>query len=294
MLAELTTVVAPVLAMALVGYLWGRAGARYDGETVSSVVLWIGAPCLIFHSLTTSQVDAATLSEMAGMALLALSTFAVLGAALLRLFGMPISTYLGSIVFANTGNLGLPLCLFAFGPDGLSLAVAFFTVSFVLHASLGPAIVAGERSLSGLLRAPMAWSVAVSVLVAYLDVPVPLWLARATELLGGLVIPLMLLTLGVSLSKLEARHVRRSAVAAALRLALGTALGLALAALFDLRGTSRGVFVTECATPIGVLNYMLAEKYARGPEEIAGAVLLSTLASLVTLPILLSSLHLGG
>jgi predicted permease len=290
MLAELASVVAPVLVMALVGYLWGRSGARFDGETISNVVLWVGAPCLIFHSLTTSEVDAAALSKMAGMALAALLTFAVVGASLLRLLRMPLPTYVGSVVFANTGNLGLPLCLFAFGDDGLSLGVAFFTVSFVVHTSVGPAIVAGERSFAHILRSPMAWSVLVSVIAAATDAHVPLWLARATQILGGLVIPLMLLTLGVSLAKLEARHVPRSALVAALRLGLGVVIGLALAELGGLEGESRGVFVLECATPIGVLNYILAEKYGRAPEEVAGAVLISTLASLVTLPALLSFL----
>jgi predicted permease len=213
---------------------------------------------------------------------------------LLRALGLPLKAYIGSVTFANTGNLGLPLCLFAFGPSGLSLGVAFFTVSFVFHTSLGPAIVANERTLAAFFRSPMAWSVAVSILVVAIGVPVPLWLARATELLGGLVIPLMILTLGVSLSKLEARHIPRSALIAGLRLSLGIGLGLALAELGSLEGESRGVFVLQCATPIGVLNYMLAEKYERAPEEIAGAVLISTLASLVTLPLLLAFLLPNG
>ena len=97
----------------------------------------------------------------------------------------------------------------------------------------------------------------------------------------------MLIALGVSLSRLKVADVKRALVLSVLRLGGGFAIGVALATAFDLEGAVRGVLILQCAMPAAVLNYILAARYGREEEAIAGVIVASTAISFATLPVLI-------
>ncbi len=191
-------------------------------------------------------------------------------------------------MFPNAGNMGLPVCFFAFGEEGLALAICFYAVAAFSQYSAGIWIWSGRVSGGELLRTPLAWSVLVAAVILATGATVPLWILRSTELLGAFTIPLMQFSLGVSLQRLELAAVPRNVALALLRLGLGFAVGVALSRLLGLTGAARGVLILDCSMPVAVLNYLLAEKYQRSPSEVASLVVLSTLISLVTLPLVLA------
>jgi predicted permease len=284
---ELVAIVAPIYVAIGLGFAWGRSGRPWDRELITELVMTVGAPCLVFSSLVGVEVDPAAMREMAFAAVVALLTFALLGAAVLRAFGLSISTFLAPLVFSNSGNMGLPVCLFAFGPEGLALGICFFSVAALAQYSAGVWIWSGRIS-GGDLLTPLTGSVVLAAGVVTLSLPVPGWVLRTTEMLGGLAIPLMQFSLGVSLVGLQIAKLRRSLALSLLRLGGGLAVGWTLAELLGLTGTARGVLILDCSMPVAVLNYLLAEKYQRSPNEVASLVLLSTLISLVTLPLILA------
>jgi predicted permease len=116
----------------------------------------------------------------------------------------------------------------------------------------------------------------------------PEFVANTAQLFGGLTIPLMLMALGVSLGKLRVASVPRAVVFSILRLAGGFGTGLACAWLFGLTGPARGVLLIQATMPVAVFNYLFALHYRRAPEEIAGMVVISTLISFASLPLLLA------
>lgn len=293
MLLTLFDVIAPVLGCAGVGWAWGRFGGKFDVETVSTLVLNVSAPCLIFHSLVSLDVAPEALSQMAGLTAAAILSFALLGWVGLKILGLPASTFLGPVTFNNCGNLGLGICLFAFGREGLALGVAYFAVSFVAHSLVGDLLFAGKASLKPLLISPLFWSVAVAALFLGVGLPVPISLERTTEVLGAPTIPMMLITLGVSLSQLNLGGLGVPTLVSVMRLTIGAGVGFGLAELAGLEGAMRGILVLECAMPVGVLNYLFAQKYDRDPAGVAGAVMISTLLSFVTIPLLLAHLMPG-
>ncbi len=288
MLAELLSIVAPIYLAIGLGYGWARLGRRWDTEFVTELIMTIGAPCLVFSSLVGLEVEPAAMLEMAGAALAALAIFGVLGAILLRCFRLPVRTFLAPIVFPNAGNMGLPVCLFAFGPEGLALAVCFYAVAAFSQFTAGLWLFSGRISLRQLLQTPLAWAALIAASIVAADVPVPQLVLRASELLGGLTIPLMQLSLGVSLATLGSRVVPRTLALALLRLGLGLAVGAGLAQAFGLEGAARGVLILDCSMPVAVLNYLLAERFRRSPADVASLVVMSTLLSLVTLPLILA------
>ncbi len=200
---------------------------------------------------------------------------------------MPKPGYLPSLMFANTGNMGLPLCLFAFGQAGLELAVVYFSISVIIFMTFGVWLVSGSPSPAPALKTPLPYAVTVAAAFLLAETEPPRWVTNTTGLLGDMTIPLMLVTLGVSLARMQVVRLGRSVVLALLRLGLGLGVGLALAEAFALDGMARGVFIIQCAMPVAVFNYLFAHLYRRAPDEIAGAIVLSTLVSFVTLPFLL-------
>ena len=288
MILELLSVVAPVLVVALVGLVWARSGTRFDEDSISRLVLNVGIPCLVFRTLTSLDVPPAELARMAGLAAGVMSMFAIGGFAVLKVMNLPAHTYLGPLIFANSGNIGLPICLFAFGDAGLALGMAYFAVSSTCHVVLGGPLFAGRFSLRPFFRSPLTWAVIVTVGVVASGVTVPTWITRTTTLLGDIAIPLMLLTLGVSLSKMHPESLGRSAILSLVRLGLGVSASLLLTTLLGVEGLPRKVLVLQASMPVGVLNYLFAQRYARTPEQVASLVLLSTLLSVVSIPALLA------
>ena len=136
--------------------------------------------------------------------------FAGLGALFLWATGLRIRTFLPSIAFPNAGNLGLPLSLYAFGPEGLGYAIVFFSTSSVANFTLGQAISAGRANWRGLVRQPILYAVALGIALSYGQVEAPAWLAATISLIGDMTVPLMLLMLGSSLGQLKDRLVRAS------------------------------------------------------------------------------------
>jgi predicted permease len=286
--AELASIVAPIYLVVLLGYGWYRAGRRFDIEFITDLNMNVGAPCLVFASLSGVESGASELVTMAGATLAALASFAALGYAALRLAGLPAHTFLAPISFVNAGNMGLPLCLFAFGEEGLALAVVFFAVTALTHFTVGQWMWAGSANPGVLFSSPIAWAVVAAVVVIAADLAVPSWLERTTSLLGDFCIPLMQFSLGVSLARLELSDLPRSIGLAVLRTVLGLSVGIGLAELLGLEGLLRSVFILDCAMPAAVFNYMMAERYGRSPQEVASVVVISTLIAFVSVPLLLA------
>jgi predicted permease len=285
-LAELVSIVAPVYLIAGLGYGWARRSRHFDSPFITDLVMTIGAPCLVFGSLAQLEIEAGALLAMVGAALAALACFAMLGSLALRIAGLSLPTYLGPLVFANQGNMGLPLCLFAFGSEGLALGVCFFATTAIAHYTVGLWIWSGRISFAE-VNQPLSWAVVAAVAVLASGAAVPTWLLRTTEVLGGLTIPLMQLSLGVSLARLRPTDIPRTLALSVGRLAMGFGVGLALAEAFGFEGTARGVLILDCAMPAAVFNYMMAERYGRAPSDVASVVVLSTLLSFATLPALI-------
>lgn len=284
---QLLPIILPVLVCAGLGFSWARLGKPFNDEFVTSLSTNIAAPCLIFGTLAKLQISPDAFAKMALVAAVSYAVFGLLGWLALKPTGYSVRTYLPSIMFGNIGNMGLPLCLFAFGDVGLSLALAVFTVGAVIMFIVCPWVASGHTSPQKLLKTPLLYSVALAVGFMMLGVTPPKWLSNTTDLIGGMMIPLMLLALGHSLARLKVASLGRSVMLSLLRLVMGLFVGVVLSEIFDLQGAERGVLILQSALPVAVFNYLFAARYNRDPEEVASIVVISTLISLVTLPFLL-------
>jgi hypothetical protein len=293
MYQQLFDIIAPVLIIAGLGYGWARLGQPFDLATISGVVINFAVPALVISSLTKLTIDLAAFGIVAGAAAASMALFLAVGFVVLKAARLSIHAFLPAIALGNSGNLGLPLCLFAFGEPGLAFGIAIFAVSSVVNMTVGQMISAGRFSPSVLLKTPVIYALVIAFASMATGIAPPKWLASALDTLSGIAVPAMLLALGVSLQRLHLGKLRVSLFVALLRLGVGFAGGLLVAMLFGLEGAARGVLIIQSAMPAAVFNYLFAQVHGRDPAAVAGVVVLSTLIGFLLLPLVLV-VALGG
>lgn len=287
LMSQLFAVMAPVFITACLGFIWTKAGLPFETNQMTLLITNVGTPCLVVSTLLRVDLTLTDLSTIALASLAVQLTMGLAGFAFLKLSALPNRAFLPPLMYPNNGNMGLPICLFAFGEAGLALAIAYFTVSAVGQFTVGQAIASGHASLFKLLRTPIVWGVIVAVYLIASGSRLPLWASNTVNLVGQFTIPLMLIALGVSLARMHTGTLGRSGLLAALRILGGTALGFAVAWLLDLQGIARAVVILQASMPAAVFNYLFAQLHGNRPEEVAGVVMISTLLSLLSLPLLL-------
>ncbi|MEQ3763100.1 MAG: AEC family transporter [Alcanivorax sp.] len=287
---QIFTVLFPVILCAFLGALWARSGQRYDSDFVSRLVLNIGAPALILSTLSQVAIDPSLFADIAIACVLVSLTMALLGFVIPRLLGDDVRTYLPSFVFPNVGNMGLPVCMFAFGEQGLALALIFFMVLSVAHFPVGILMAGGREAggLMGIIKMPILYAIALAVLLMMSGAVLPGFLNNAVSLIGAMTIPLMLITLGVSLYSLKVSGWGKALLYSLIRILGGLSAGLLVVWWLDIEGVARSVVLIQSSMPVAVFNYLFAVRFDRQPDAVAGLVVVSTLLSFVSLPILLS------
>ncbi len=287
--AVIFDVVAPVFIIVAVGYAWARAKKPYDANVITHIVNTISTPCLVIDMLTRPGLTIPALGQMGLASALCLALSGAAAWAMSRAMGLPARTYSPPLVWSNGGNMGLPLCLFAFGELGLGLAIAFFAVSSISNYTIGQAIAAGGITFREVVRMPMTWAILASIAMIATGAQLPTVAQRAVGLLGALTVPLMLLSLGYALASLRVASYHRSIAFSVARLVGGFAIGWLVAWVLGLEGAARGVVVIQSAMPAAVLNYLFAVRYGNDPQEVASIVVISTLLSMLALPLFLLS-----
>ncbi len=287
MYEQLIPIIAPVAICAAAGFIWARLGLPFEREFVTRMIMNLGTPCLILRGMASLEVDRQAFFIIAGIASGIMLVTALIGALALSILRKPQRSFLPSLVFGNAGNLGLPLCLFAFGEPGLVLGVGFYLVGSVSQFILGPLFQGHESAWRILFTTPIIYAACLGLLLLMTNTSMPLWADNTVALFAGLAIPLMLIALGHSLASFSVQRVSLACVLAGLRLGLGFGLAVAIVSLMDLQGTLRGVVIIQSSMPIAVFCYLLAARYGRDPEDVAGGVLVSTLIAFMLLPALL-------
>jgi predicted permease len=295
MVNELLAILAPIIISTGAGFVWAKTGAAFPSDFISRIVMNIGTPCLIVGAMAKVELDPAVVGHVAFATACVMTLMGLLGWLFLRLLNLEIATYLPPLIFPNNGNMGLPLCLFAWGQTGLALALGSFMVMMVATFTVGLVLVTRSeggvgRRLLDITRQPVIYAMAVAVLLLVTDTELPRWIGNTLDLLGGIAIPLMTIALGVSLATLSIRSWQRSLLFSLARVGGGLLLGLLICELMGLTGVSRNVVLLQSAMPIAVFNYLLALRYDRHPEEVAAMVLVSTLVAFIGLPFLLAAL----
>lgn len=283
-------IVAPVFLLAAIGFTWVKCGIEYRIRFVTQLAMTLSVPCLIFVSLMQTDIDPKALTALSLASVVAYGGVTIAILALVFVLRLKRQTFAAPLIFGNTGNLGLPLALFAYGDTGLSYAIVVFAIMAVWSFTFGIWLVAGAGSLGKVLREPMVAGTVLGALFMWQGWETPVFLTNTLELVGQMAIPLMLITLGVAVARLKSEGLFRATLLSLLKLVICAGIAWVTGGYFGLDPVAFGVLVLQVATPVAVTSYMLAEKFNADAEEVAGLVVASTLMSVVTLPVLLAIL----
>jgi predicted permease len=288
----------PIFLAAAAGFLV----AKYLGvsaRAVSRVVFYIFSPCLIFILLTSGSLNGNDIAQMAAFAavsILLMGLIAVLIARLLRFERSIMVALVITVMFANAGNFGLSLNLFAFGEQAVAHASIYFVTSAFLVYTLGVVLASWGHSdfktaLLGVLKVPVIYAVIFALIYNWLDWQLPLPVERSVTLLSEAAIPVMIVLLGIQLYNAKiSTDIFKVGLSNILRLVVSPILAIGLASLFHLQGAAYQAGVIESAVPTAVLTTVLATEYDLDPAFVTTAVVTSTLLSPLTLTPLLSFL----
>ena len=293
MIGQILSTLLPVFLIAGCGALYGRFRTPdIRGLNVLNMELFV--PMLIFAVLADQQ---APLQDYAGLALAA--TVVVLGSGIVlypltRLLNLNPKTFLPPMMFNNSGNMGLPLLVLAFGEAALPAAIVLFIVEMLLHFSVGLYMLDPHTSILQRLRLPIVFASIAGLTVNLGGIPLPDWLLQAMNMLGEVSIPLMLFTLGVRMLDIDFSDWKLGMLGAIACPVSGLLLAWPMILLLDLPDFQIAALWVFAALPPAVLNYMVAEQYQQEPHKVASLVLLSNLGSLVVMPIVLGLVFSAG
>ncbi len=276
-------IIFPVFACAGLGAYYGWR-FRPDMSVVNKLNMEIFAPFLVFWALMDKPFD---FSGYWGLALGGLAV--VLGSGVLLLpialaFKINLKTFLPPMMFNNSGNMGIPLILFAFGEDFLQAAVVLFIIEMLLHFTLGLYLLDHKTNPLQLLKMPMIIAAIAGLTLSSLHITLPMPLANTLKLLGQVSIPLLLFSLGVRLLDVRLNDWKLGVFGAIAGPVAGLISALILLPFLHLDAVETGILLVFAALPPAVLNVLVAEQYQQEPERVASLVMLGNLGSLIIIP----------
>lgn len=286
MIERILSIILPLFAVVAVGFLYARRH-RPDMGAATKLNMDVFVPALVFSALASKDADLGAQGPLALAGLLLVLGSGLLAWPLARAAGVAARTFVPPMMFVNSGNMGIPLLVLAFGERAMAAAVVLFLIENFLHFSLGLRMLDRRAHRPGLLRTPVMLACLAGLIVNVSGLELPPVVAQPVDLLGQVAIPLMLFTLGVRLIAVDLSDWRVGLLGSLARPVVGVALAWIIAASVRLPPDQAQILIVFGALPPAVLNAVFAERYGQEPERVASIVLLGNGLALVTLPAVL-------
>ena len=285
---KLFEVLSPVFFIVGIGYILGKQKSDIDTTFITNYSANFGAPALFIFAITSSGVTYSVFSEYFIYSVIALTCFAITGVIFLFFMKKDISRELPPFFLPNTGNMGIPICLFAYGSLGMGVAAAISSLVVLLHFTANIFLASKKFDIKIILKSPSTYTVIIAVAFLYFDLEMPKFVLNTVMLLGYAMIVLILMSLGVSLTQMKVFSIKTSLISSIGRVIVGPIIGFILIKIFDLSGYAAGVLLIQSSMPSAILTYLIASMYS--PKEIvdniSSMIVVSTLMSLITIPII--------
>ena len=286
---KLFEVLFPVFFIVGIGFLLGKKNPNFDTSFITTYAGNFGTPALVIFALTAGGVTFEVFKEFFFYALILLSAFGIVGLIFLVLMKKDYIRELPPFFLPNTGNMGIPICLFAYGELGMGIAAAISSLVVLLHFTLNIFLAKRAFDFQTIFKSPAFYAIIITVLFLYFEQPVPQFVMNTVMLLAYGMIVMILMSLGVALTQMKVFSFKDAVITSTGRVILGPIIGFILIKIFGLTGVSAGVVLIQSSMPSAILCYLVASMYS--PKEIvdniSSTIVVSTVMSLVTIPITL-------
>jgi len=285
---KLFEVLFPVFFVVGIGYYLGKNNPKIDTTFITNFAANIGTPAMIIFAVTSTGITFDIFKDYFLYYLLAIIFFALVGIPTLFLLKTKdIIRELPPLILPNTGNMGVPICLFAYGSEGLGVSAAITSLIILFHFTLGVFLADRKFNLSVILKNPPFYAILFSAFILFYDINLPLFVINTTEWLMFATIFLILMSLGIALTRLKVFSLNKAIISSCVRMLIGPFIGLGLIYYFNLSGFAAGVLLIQCSMPSAVLNYLVASIYSPKKiiDSVASTIVVSTIMSFITVPI---------
>ena len=285
---KLFEVLFPVFFVVGIGYYLGKTNPKIDTTFITSFAANIGTPAMVIYAITSTGINFEIFRDFFWYYLLAIGLFALVGIfTLYTLKTKDIVRELPPLIFPNTGNMGLPICMFAYGSKGLGVSASITSLIILCHFTLGVFLADRKFNLNVILKNPPFYAIIFSAIMLFYGIKMPVFVVNTTEWLMYVTIFLILMSLGIALTRLKVFSLSNALISSFTRMIIGPAIGFFLIFIFDLKGFAAGVLLIQCSMPSAVLNYLVGSIYSpkKIVDSIASTIVVSTLISFVTIPI---------
>ncbi|MDB2341750.1 AEC family transporter [Candidatus Pelagibacter bacterium] len=285
---KLFEVLFPVFFVVGIGYYLGKNNPKIDTSFITNFAANIGTPGMIIYSITSTNISFDIFKDYFWYYFIAMVIFALIGVIFLFfLKTKDIIRELPPFIMPNTGNMGLPICLFAYGSQGLGVSASISALIILSHFTLGIFLADRKFNINVILKNPPFYAIIISVILLYFKVEVPLFIENTTFLLMYATIFLILMSLGISLTRFKVFSFKKALISSIGRVILGPLVGFLLIRYFNLEGFAAGVLLIQCSMPSAVLNYLVASIYSpkKIVDSVASTIVVSTVMSFITVPI---------
>ena len=287
---KLFEVLFPVFFVVGIGYYLGKKNPKIDTTFITTFAANIGSPAMIIYSLNAEFITFEVFKNYFWYYLIAISCFFVVGVSLLYFLKVKdIIRELPPLLMPNTGNLGLPLSLFAYGQSGLGVAGAISALIILFHFTIGVFLADRKFNFDVIIKSPPFYAIIISVILLYYNIKLPTFVENTSSLLTYATIFLILMSLGIALTRLKVFSFNKALVCSVGRVILGPIIGFVIIKIFNLNGFAAGVLLIQCSMPSAVLNYLIATMYSSKKivDSVASTIVVSTFMSFITIPIVI-------
>jgi predicted permease len=286
---KLFEVLFPVFFIVGIGYFLGKKNPKLDTSFITNFAANIGTPAMVFYSITTTGITFEIFTSYFWYALLAISGFALTGIVFLFVLKKEIIRELPPFILPNTGNMGLPICLFAYGSQGLGVAAAISSLVILFHFTLGVFLASRKFNLDLIIKSPPFYAIIISVLFLYFEIESPVYVINLTMMLTYTAIFLILMSLGIALTRFKVFSFQSALISSIGRVIIGPVIGFLIIKFFNLSGFAAGVLLIQCSMPSAVLTYLVGSMYSpkKIVDSVASMIVVSTIMSFITIPITL-------
>ena len=285
---KLFEVLFPVFFVVGIGYYLGKKNPKIDTAFITNFAANVGTPSMILYALNPINISFDVFKYYFGYYVIAIIGFILIG--ILCLFiqnTKDIVRELPPLIMPNTGNMGLPICLFAYGSQGLGVSASISALIILCHFTLGVFLAARKFSVDVVIKSPPFYTIIVAVILLYYDFHLPVFIENTTMLLMYATIFLILMSLGIALTRFKVFSFKKALICSIGRVIVGPIIGFLLIKYFKLTGFAAGVLLIQCSMPSAVLNYLVASIYSPKKiiDSVASTIVVSTVMSFFTIPI---------
>ena len=284
---KLFEVLSPVFFIVGIGYFLGKKSSNIDTSFITNYSANFGTPALIIFGIMSSGVTYSMFADYFIYWLIAMAIFGIVGVIFLVLMKKDCIRELPPFILPNTGNMGIPICLFAYGTFGMGVAASISAVIVLLHFTLNIFLASKRFDILVIVKSPSFYAILITVAFLYFEIEAPTFVLNTAMLLAYAMIVLILMSLGIALTQLKVFSLKSSIISSIGRVVIGPIIGLILIKIFNLSGVGAGVLLIQSSMPSAILTYLIASIYSpkKVVDSIASTVVVSTLMSIITVPI---------